>query len=338
VLLANLGTPDSPSVGDVRRYLREFLSDPLVLDMPAPLRWLLLHGVILRTRPARSAAAYAQIWTDAGSPLLVHGRALRDRLAASLARRTGREVPVAIGMRYGRPSLETAARELAAAGVQSALVFPLFPQWSSAATGSAEAAARRACRAVGLGAPAIAEPFYSEPGFIRAFAGLLAPRLAAFRPDHVLLSYHGLPERQVRAQAPEHCLTHTRCCDAPGRALARCYRAQCYATSRALVTALGISPDRVSTSFQSRLGRATWIGPFTEERLPQLRADGVRRLAIACPAFVADCLETLEEIGIRARDRWRELGGEAFELMPSLNAEPAWAEALAEMCEAQLRG
>jgi ferrochelatase len=241
-------------------------------------------------------------------------------------------------MRYGRPSLEEAARELAAAGAKSAVIFPLFPQWSSAATGSAEGAARRACRSAGLGEPAIASPFFAEPGFIRAFAARLTPPIQSFRPDHLLLSYHGLPERQVRAQAPSQCLATRDCCDAPGTALARCYRAQCYATSRALIAALGFPADRVSTSFQSRLGRAAWIRPFTDERLGELRAAGVRRLAIACPAFVADCLETLEEIGIRARERWLTLGGEAFELLPSLNAEPVWVEALADLCEAPLAG
>ncbi len=331
VLLVNLGTPDSPAVADVRRYLAEFLSDPLVLDIPAPLRWLLLHGVILRRRPARSAEAYAKIWTSAGSPLLVHGRALRDRLTERLAVLSGKPVPVALGMRYGSPSLEQAAADLVAQSVQRALVLPLFPQYSRAATGSAEDAVRRACARAGLGEPLVAGPFFAHPGFIAALCAVARPRLAAVAPDHVLFSYHGLPERQVRRAAPAHCLARPDCCDAPGDVLPRCYRAQCYATSRALCAALGLEPQRVSTGFQSRLGRTPWVRPYTDELLPQLRTRGVRRLAVLCPAFAADCLETLEEIGLRARDRWRDLGGEDLVLLPSLNAEPAWVEALAEM-------
>jgi ferrochelatase len=329
-LLVNLGTPDAPRPREVRRYLAEFLSDPRVLDMNAAARWLLLHGVILRTRPRRSAAAYAKIWTPAGSPLLTNGHALRDGVAGAL----GSAWRVELGMRYGRPSIASAVAALAAAGVSRIVALPLFPQYSEAATGSAEARIREAVAALPDPPPlAVLPDFHADPRFIAAFARAARPALDAFRPDHLLLSYHGLPERQVKATdaSGRHCLASASCCDAVAAVNARCYRAQCFATSRALRAALGVAPERTSVAFQSRLGRTPWIRPFTNEHLPELRAAGVRRLAVACPSFVADCLETLEEIGIRAREQWRELGGEDLALLPCPNAHPDWVAAVAAM-------
>jgi ferrochelatase len=328
VLILNLGTPASPAPADVRRYLRQFLSDPYVIDLAAPLRRLLLEAVILPFRPRRSAEAYAKIWTPAGSPLRVHGLALRDRLAAAL----GTGFAVELGMRYGEPALTGAVARLREAGARRVVVRPLFPQYSRAATRSALDAA-----AAALGAhpeltwAVVREDFHAEPGFVAALAGVAAPRLTRFRPDHVLMSYHGLPERQIRRTDPSgrHCLADASCCDAVTEVNRRCYRAQCFATSRALAAALELAPDAWSTSFQSRLGTTPWIRPYTDHVLPELRGRGVARLAVLCPSFVADCLETLEEIGIRGRAQWRELGGEALELVPCLNADPAWAETLA---------
>jgi ferrochelatase len=328
VLLVNLGTPDAPTPAAVRRYLREFLSDPRVIDLPAAARWLLLHLVILPFRPKRSAHAYASIWTSEGSPLLVHGRGLREAVAGEL----GSGYAVALGMRYGHPSLREAADALRMAGVRRVVALPLFPQYSEAATGSALAKLHEALARAELRELVVLPPFYDEPRFVAALAALARPRLDAFRPDHVLLSYHGLPERQVRAAdaGGAHCLASETCCEALGPANARCYRAHCFATSRALAAALGLAPGRVTTAFQSRLGRARWIGPSTDAALPALAARGVRRLAVLCPSFVADCLETLEEIGLRAREQWQALGGEAFELVPCLNADAAFARAIAD--------
>ena len=327
VLLLNLGTPDSPRVPDVRRYLRQFLSDPLVIDLPRPLRRLLLEAVILPFRPRRSAEAYAKIWTDAGSPLLVHGLALRDRVAAAL----GGDFAVELGMRYGEPSIPGAVERLRGAGAGRVLVMPLFPQYSEAATRSALEAAALALDGRALSWRVVREDFHAEPGFVAALAERAAPALERFRPDHVLLSYHGLPERQIRRldASGGHCLAKADCCDALGEVNRRCYRAQCHATSRALARALGLAPEAHGTAFQSRLGPTRWIRPYTDRVLPELRRRGVARLAVLCPSFVADCLETLEEIGIRAREQWRELGGEALELVPCLNADPAWARTLA---------
>jgi ferrochelatase len=329
VLLINLGTPDAPNPRAVRRYLREFLSDPRVIDLPALQRKLLLEAVILPTRPRASAAAYAKVWSEAGSPLLVHGEALR----AKLALRLGPDYAVALGMRYGRPALSDALRRLEERGVHDVIALPLFPQYSTAATGSALAAlfeapaAGRITRLTALG------PFWDDPGFARAWRDVAAPLLAPFRADHVLFSYHGLPENQIRAadRSGAHCLARADCCASLSSENRDCYRAQCFATTAALGAALELDPRRVSTSFQSRLGRRPWIKPYTDLVLPELHAAGVRRLAVLCPAFVADCLETVEEIGIRAREQWRALGGEDLLLVPCLNAHPSWVDAVAEL-------
>jgi len=327
VLLVNLGTPDAPRPAEVRRYLREFLGDPRVLDMPALARWLLLHLVILPRRPRAAARAYAKIWTPQGSPLRVHGEAL----GAALARELGGDYVVALGMRYGRPSLREAAERLVEANVARILALPLFPQYSEAATGSAQAKLREELARLESPPVSVLPPFYAEPRYVAALAEVTRPQLAAFGPDHVLFSYHGLPERQVRASDPtgSHCLAAPTCCDAISAPNARCYRAHCFATTRAVAGALRLAPGASSTSFQSRLGGTPWIRPFTDEVLPELAARGVRRLAVLCPSFVADCLETLEEIGIRAAEQWQALGGEALRLVPSLNAEPVWVRTIA---------
>jgi len=332
VLLVNLGSPDAPTPGAVRRYLREFLGDPRVLDLPAVPRRLLLETVILPTRPRASAAAYAKVWTPEGSPLLVHGRALRDALAGRL----GAGFAVELAMRYGQPAIPAALERLAEADCQRIVVLPLFPQYSSAATGSALEAVYRAAGARWNAPPLdVIDSFYDEPAFVAALAARARELPDEPRPDHLLLSYHGLPERQVRRSdaSGAHCFASAVCCDALGPANRSCYRAQCVATSRALARALGVRDEDWTISFQSRLGRTPWIRPYTDEILPFLRDRGVRRLAVICPSFVADCLETLEEIGIRGRAQWRSLGGEDLVLVPCLNAHPAWVEALAGWVE-----
>jgi ferrochelatase len=314
----------------VRRYLREFLNDPLVMDIPALPRWLILHCFILPFRPRKSAEAYAKIWTPAGSPLLLHGEALRD----GVARLLGNAYTVELAMRYGAPSVRSAVERLASANVERWIVLPLFPQYSGAATQSAVDEVRRELARADVAAPVqMLGAFYEHPGFLAAFAAVARPHLEAFRPDHVLFSYHGLPERQVqRADASgAHCLASETCCDAVGDVNRDCYRAQCFATTRSLAAQLGLGKDAHSLSFQSRLGRTPWIQPYTDRVLPELAARGAKRLAVLCPAFVADCLETLEEIAIRGREQWLALGGEELALVPSLNAEPAWIEAVTAM-------
>ncbi|MCK6552851.1 ferrochelatase [Myxococcota bacterium] len=336
VLLVNLGTPDSPSVSDVRRYLREFLSDPRVIDIPAVPRWLLLNLVILPFRPKKSAHAYSSIWTKEGSPLLVYEQAL----TAGVAERLGDRYVVELGMRYGNPSIPSALAKLGAADVSRIVVLPLFPQYAAASTGSAvERVLEVAGRAWNVPALDTITDFYDEPGFIGAFAEVARPVLAGFGADHVLFSYHGVPERHVTKGDPtgRHCLATPTCCDAITSANRSCYRAQCFATTRALATALGLGAEGHSMSFQSRLGRTPWIRPYTDEVLPELAKRGKKRLAVMCPAFVADCLETLEEIGMRAKEQWKQLGGEDLVLVPSLNAHPAWIDAVAALVRREAR-
>lgn len=333
VLLAQLGTPASPSTRDVRRYLREFLSDPLVIDLPGPARWLLVNGVIAPFRAPRSAHAYRAIWRPEGSPLRVH----TDALAAELGKALGPGFSVEAGMRYGEPTLADALDRLTAAGVRRIVVAALYPQHAESSRGTALLAVQR-WAAAGPAAPelAILPPFFAARGFVDAVAAAARPLLSSLQPEHVLMSYHGLPERHVRRADPtqERCLARPDCCVQPG-ATDHCYRAQCIATTRAVTAALGLAPERVSTSFQSRLGRARWIGPSTDEQLVSLAGRGVRRLLVLCPSFVADCLETLEEIGLRARERWlTELHGEAFATAPCVNASPPFVEFLAERVRA----
>jgi ferrochelatase len=333
VLLLNIGTPDSTSTRDVRRYLREFLSDPRVLDMPPVGRWLLLNLVILPTRPRASAAAYRKVWTEPGSPLMVHSRALQAAVANAL----GETFQVELAMRYGNPGIAPALARLRAAGVRRIVLLPLFPQYSAAATSSALA---RVFELLGQqwDVPEVVSlpDFFDHPGFIRAVAAGAREVLVRDTPDHVLFSYHGLPERQIRrSDASEgHCLADDECCEAIVPANRGCYRAQAFATSRAVARELSLEPANWSVAFQSRLGRTPWILPHTDKELPRLAASGVKRLAVLCPSFTSDCLETVEEIGLRGREQWRELGGEAFSLIPCVNAQADWVESVAEMVRA----
>ena len=326
VLLVNLGTPDAPEAPEVRRYLAEFLADPRVIDIHPVARWLLLHLIILRVRPRRSAAAYRKIWGPGGSPLLVHGKALaaavQERLPAC---------EVALAMRYGAPSLADGLRER---GCDRLLVFPLYPHYAASSTGSTlEAVYREAAALWNTPYLWVVPPFYDHPAFIDALAQRGAPVLAELQPDHVVFSYHGLPERHMRKSDPSgrHCLAAPGCCDAIVDQNRSCYRAQCDATSRALIARLGLDPARASTCFQSRLGRTPWIRPYTDELLPDLVKQGARRVAVFCPAFVADCLETLEEIGMRAAEDFKAAGGDQLRLVLGLNAEPAWIDAVVAM-------
>jgi ferrochelatase len=330
VLLINVGTPDAPRTPEVRRYLREFLGDPRVLDVNKVARWLLLEGTILPFRSSRSAEAYRKIWTEEGSPLLLHEKALRDRLAEAL----GPRFVVSLGMRYGNPSIAAGLRDLASSAVEHVVIFPLYPQLASSSTGtSVEEALRVLSREWNVPSISTVPPFYDDPGFLGAFAALGAPVLEEMRADHVLVSFHGLPERHIRKSDPTgaHCLSSASCCDRIGEANRLCYRAQCFATARALATRLGLPDSGYDVSFQSRLGRDPWIRPFTDELVHSLPSEGVRRLAVFCPAFVADCLETLEEIGMDAREEFLEHGGEDLRLVPSLNSHPLWVSAAARL-------
>lgn len=331
LLLVNLGTPDSPSTPDVRRYLREFLSDPRVIDLPAIERALFLNLVILPFRPAKSAEAYRKIWMEAGSPLLVYGRALAARVRAAL----GGEVPVELAMRYQSPSIAAGLTRLRAEGIDRVVVFPLFPQYSSAAWGSAvEKVYDDAGRLWNVPALHVVPPFYDHPAFIEAFAAVARPVIEEMRPESVLMSFHGLPERHVIRSDETgggHCLRSTDCCDRIVSANRNCYRAHCFATARAIAERLGLGPRAWEVAFQSRLGRDRWIAPYTDVRIRELSKSGVRRVAVLSPSFVADCLETLEEIGLRGRDDFVAHGGTELRLVPSLNDRDDWVSAVVTM-------
>jgi len=319
LLLINLGTPDAPTTPAVRRYLREFLSDPRVIDINPIGRALLLNLIILPFRPAKSAAAYRKVWDETtGSPLLMHSRALAAGVQAVL----GAEWQVELAMRYGSPSIASALEKLR--GCPKIVVLPLFPQYAASSTATAIARVMELATAGWDVTPIDVIPaFHADPKFLDAFATVAAPVLAEARADHVLFSFHGLPERQIKKSGDRQCLASPTCCDRDPPPT--CYRAQCFATARGLAERLAITDYTVC--FQSRLGRTPWITPHTDVVIDQL-AKTHKRLAVFCPAFVADCLETLEEIGMRAKEQWLAAGGEELVLVPSLNATPAWIDAV----------
>lgn len=329
LLLINLGTPDGPDPASVRRYLREFLSDPRVVDLNPVARSLLLNLVILPFRPRKAAQAYELVWTDAGSPLLVHSLALRDRVRERL----GASWRVELGMRYGRPSIRQALESLVAQGVGRLVVLPLYPQQAQSTTGSSIAHVYElAANMTNVPPLEVLAPFHDAPGFIDAFAREGRPVIERLRADHVLFSFHGVPERHVeRSHAPGTNCESEACAERWGEANRHCYRAQSYRTARLIAEALELGAGGWSVSFQSRLGRTPWLTPYTDVVVPELAARGVRRLAVYSPSFVADCLETLEEIAIRAREQFLSAGGEELALVPSLNASEAWVEAVARL-------
>ena len=326
VLLINLGTPDAPTPEAVGTYLREFLMDKFVINVALPLRWFLVNVMIVPRRRYQSAEAYQKIQLPQGSPLRVHTQALADEVA----HRLGEDAyAVAFGMRYGNPSIESALRSLRAAEVSRVIVLPLYPQYAESSFETAVVESRRAATALGCeDSLTFLPPFYDEPEFINAWAERIRANINPAVTDHLVLSFHGIPVRHVQRLHPDHCLRSADCCAAVTAANQDCYRAQCFATARAIAAALELHHDDYTVSFQSRLGRAEWTGPNTVNVLEQLAQRGLKRIAVACPSFVADCLETLEEMGIRGRETFLAAGGEDLALIPSLNAEPRWVNAV----------
>jgi len=332
VLLVNLGSPDAPGEFHVRNYLREFLMDGRVIDLPRPLRWMLVHWLIIPRRAAHSARAYRSIWSPKGPPLVVIGRSVAEKLQAALG------LPVALAMRYRCPSVSLALRRLHKAGVRDLLVAPLFPQYAMSSYETAVAHVQEEVKSLLPDMNArFVPPMFEEPDYLDAVAASARPWLAnGF--DHLLFSFHGLPERHLRKADPTgaHCLRSGQCCDVPSPARPTCYRAQCLATAHGAVQRLLIPDGQWTVAFQSRLGRDPWMRPYTEQTLKALGARGVKRLFVICPAFVADCLETLEEIGMRGRETFRAAGGGDLTLIPCLNDQPAWIEALASILSRHL--
>lgn len=331
VLLTNLGSPASTQVSDVRRYLNQFLMDPHVVDLPWPARRLLV-GLILLLRPKQSAAAYASIWWAEGSPLVVISRRVQQALQSRL------DMPVELAMRYGEPSIEQGLLALATReGVREVLFMPQYPQFADSTVTTSVREAERVIAEHKLKLKLTVVPaFHDKPGYIEALVASAEPHLQQGF-DHLLFSYHGLPERHLRKADPtgSHCLNFPDCCDRPSPAHDTCYRAQCVSVTRAFTERLGLREDQWSLAFQSRLGRDKWIEPYTEARVDELARQGVKRLVVMCPAFVADCIETLEEIGDRAREQFIEAGGQELVLVPCLNDHPQWIETLAQWCRTE---
>ena len=330
VLLINLGTPEKPEPSEVATYLKEFLMDPWVLDIPFLVRWILVHWIIVPRRSRASASQYQKVWTERGSPLLFN----TIDLAEGVRRKLGDPVVVEVGMRYGQPSIESAILKLCNEKVDRLIAFPLYPQYSLAATESSVRETKRVWEKVGKGRElTFVPPFYDRNVFIRAFADVARPIHQYERFDHILFSFHGLPEKQIKKTDATrgHCLVMDSCCEEVRRENQNCYRAQCFATARAIAKALGIAPEKYDVSFQSRLKGSPWIRPFTDRFYRELPAKGIKRLLVFCPSFVADCLETLEEVCIRGGEEFRRHGGETITLVPSLNAHPSWVEAVSEM-------
>lgn len=330
LLLVNLGSPASTEVADVRRYLNQFLMDPYVIDLPWPIRRLLVSLILIK-RPEQSAHAYASIWWDEGSPLVVLSKRLQQAMTHEWT-----QGPVELAMRYGEPSIETVLTRLSAQGIKKVTLAPLYPQFADSTVTTVIEQARKTLEQQRLPLQmSVLQPFYDKPAYIEALVASARPHLQQDY-DHLLLSFHGLPERHLKKLDPTgtHRFQDPDCCkDASPEMRAVCYRGQCLATAKAFARQMGIPDGKWSVSFQSRLGRAKWIEPYTETRLDELGKAGVKKLLVMCPAFVADCIETLEEIGDRGREQFIEAGGEELVLVPCLNDDPQWARALARLCE-----
>jgi protoporphyrin/coproporphyrin ferrochelatase len=329
VLLVNLGTPDTASTADVRRYLGEFLGDARVLDINPVLRALLVSLVIVPFRGPASAAKYREIWTGAGSPLMVHATGQRDLLQERL----GRGYDVALAMRYRLPSLAEALDAMARRRPATFTIIPLFPQVASATVGSVlEAVLRQVARWQTIPPLRLVSGFNTHPGFVRAWIeNGRAHDPAAF--DQVVFSFHGVPHRQLLRADPGGlcCLRSADCCAALTPANRYCYSAQCHDLARRIASGLGIARDRYTVCFQSRLGREPWTQPATPDVIHALARAGARRVLVFSPSFVADCLETIHEVGIELAGEFRKAGGETLRLVESLNTRPAWIEALADL-------
>lgn len=321
VLLTNLGTPDAPTPKALRRYLAQFLWDPRVVELPRPLWWLILNGIILNTRPKRSAEAYASIWDDAaGSPLLSISQQQLAAVGAGLQERLSGPVEVALGMRYGNPSIASGLEQLRKAYVERLVVLPLYPQYSGSTTGSTFDALGQALQGWRW-VPEVRfiNHYHDEPGYIEALAQSVEAHWAVHgRPERLVMSFHGIPKRYLLAGDPYHC--------------------HCRKTGRLVAERLGLAPEDWVVAFQSRFGREEWLKPYTDETLKALPSEGVRHVDVICPGFSADCLETLEEIGVENRDYFLEAGGERYGYIPALNQSPAHIDMLTGLVARHVQG
>lgn len=330
VLLANLGSPDAPEEQPVREYLNQFLMDPYVIQLPWLLRRLIVSLFVLPKRPKDSAEAYASIWTEDGSPLITLSEELQRLLQQRL------DMPVGLAMRYGNPSIESQLLALAQQqDVEEVLFIPLYPHYADSTVTTSVEEAKRVIAKHQLNIKLnILPPFYQQPDYIQALVDSTQEKLS-HDYDHVVFSYHGLPELHLTKADPtgNHCLQSPDCCEKASEAHATCYRHQVLRTTELFVEKAGIPAEKYSIAFQSRLGRAKWLEPSTSDTLENLAIKGVKRVLVLCPAFVTDCLETLEEIEIAGKEEFIAAGGESLELIPCLNSHPSWVDTLANWCQ-----
>ena len=328
VLLVNLGSPNSTDPKDVKKYLDEFLMDERVIDVPFWLRSFIVRGIILNTRPKKSAAAYKKIWWDEGSPLIV----LSEKLQAKVQDKT--DIPVGLAMRYGNPSIKSGLQELYDKGVRDLLLVPLYPQFAMATTETIVVLAEELRKEFFSDMKITDVPaFYNKPEYIKALSNSIKDYLSDKEYDHIMFSYHGVPERHIRKSdvTKSHCKIDGSCCNTPSKAHEFCYRHQCFQTTKNVMNELGLEEDKVTTTFQSRLGVDPWLQPYTDRTLVnKAEKDGVKKLAIVTPAFVSDCLETLEEIAMEGKEEFLEAGGEEFHTVPCINDNDEWVAVLAK--------
>ena len=324
VLLLNLGSPDKPETAEVREYLAEFLGDERVIDVPF-VRKFVVPQIILRTRPAKSAEAYRTVWTDEGSPLLVTSYKQQEKLQAQI------EPTVYLAMRYGKPSTKAVLQDIVADGITHLYVLPLYPHYAMSSYETAYVAVTDALAEMGATDKihiTLQQPFYNDPDYIAALVEVSKPYLEKDDWDHLLFSYHGIPVRHLEVSDPSnaHCNKYADCCERCHPAHATCYKHQCTTTTKLFTKAAGLRDDQWSISFQSRLGKEPWIPPYTDLTLEQYPKKGIKRLKVMCPAFITDCLETLEEIRIGGREIFEEHGGEQYEQIPCLNDQQPWID------------
>ncbi|WP_435135396.1 ferrochelatase [Formosa sp. A9] len=325
ILLVNLGSPESPTPQDVKTYLGEFLMDERVIDLPLIARTALVKGIILKTRPKASAAAYKKIWWDEGSPLIVISERLQTKVQKVV------DYPVALAMRYGSMMIKKGLQELVDQGVEHVFLIPLYPQFAMATTETILVLAEELRQAHFSNLKIDHLPaFYNKPDYIAVLSASIKKHLAGKSYDHVLFSYHGVPERHIRKSdvTKSHCKIDGSCCKTPSKAHEFCYRHQCLEVTRLVAETLQLQEGTFSTSFQSRLGFDPWLQPYTDRTIERLGLEGVKNMAIITPAFVSDCLETLEEIAMEGQELFHEVGGQEFTTVPCLNDDDAWADLL----------
>ena len=325
VLLVNLGSPDSPNPKDVKVYLEEFLMDERVIDLPSFLRTILVKGIILNTRPKKSAKAYQKIWWEEGSPLIVLSKRLIQKMESQV------QLPLALGMRYGNPSIQSGLQELAEKGVTEVLLVPLYPQFAMATTETILVLAENLRKAHFPQIEFTTLPsFYNHPDYVRVLSQSIQESLQGKEWEHLLFSYHGVPERHIRKSdvTRSHCKIDGRCCQTNSPAHAYCYRHQCFETTRLVAEYLDLKPDQYTTTFQSRLGLDPWLQPYTDKTVAKMAKNGTKNMAIVTPAFVSDCLETLEEIGMEAVEDFEEKGGDYLHVIPCINDREDWVKVM----------